>query len=104
MSRIVIKTEIPPGQKAEIIQSPISKDFHVSHLVFNSGAQPGIYLTGLWQNGSRLLPAILGMSVLTLTNRIRNMKLKANTELKLEFTNKSKGYVLLDLEIHGDLR
>ena len=104
MSRITIKTEIPPGEKSIIEQSPIPKDFQVTHLVFNSGAIPGIYLSGLWQNGKRIIPAIFGIPVLTLTNRIRNMVLKANTALKLEFSNKSKNSVVLDLEIHGHLR
>lgn len=104
MSRIVIKIEIPPGQKGIIEQPPVAKDFHVTHLVFNSGAVPGMYLTGLWQNGNRILPSILGISVVTLTNRIRSMVLKANTSLKLEFSNKSKNVVLLDMEIHGNLR
>jgi len=35
---------------------------------------------------------------------IEKMVLKAGTELKLEFSNKSKSPVSLNLEIHGNLR
>ena len=104
MSRILIKTEVPANGKSEIDQPALAKDFVITHLVFNAGAVPGMYLTGIWDNGNRILPSILGMSVLTLTKRIRDMKMKANHSYRLEFSNKSKQSVSLDLEIHGNLQ
>jgi hypothetical protein len=104
MSRILIKGEIEPNSKLTTVQGALGGDFAVTHLVFNSGLVPGIYLTGVWQNERRVLPSILSISVLKLTSMIEKMVLKAGTELKLEFSNKSKSPVSLNLEIHGNLR